>query len=206
MPQLEQVVSQEEVVYRPKKRDSAGRDEQQARAMDLPPREGSRDVFPGSKERIALGGNKPMPPPISQVDEGYAETIAATHAEYPRVMYHKAFRRDRDAAGKIVAGGELTPLQKADEVNPGYPVPLSLAQRNNVKGILSGHGDSQAVQAQHLFRTCFVPLDWNPEHPTPIKLSECQKQETELAKAGWVRTPAELNLPKPRTLEEESDE
>jgi hypothetical protein len=206
MPQLEQVVSQEEVVYRPKKRDSAGRDEQQVRAMDLPPASGDRAVFPGSKERIALGGNKPMPPPVSQVDEGYAARIAQDHSEYPRVFYHKAFRRERDAAGKIIPGGELFPLQKADEIHPKYPVPLSLAQRNNVKGIISGSGDSQAVQAQHLFQTCFVPLGWNPESPAPIDLALCRKQEAELAKAGWVRSPGELNLPKQRTVEEESDE
>jgi hypothetical protein len=206
MPQLEQVVSEQEIVFRPKRRDSAGRDEQQARAMDLPPRSGSRALYPGSKEHVALGGNAPQPQPISQADEAFAAGIAEVYAEYPRVMYHKAFKRERDAVGKIVPGGEIFPLQKADEVNPGYPVPLSLAQRNNVKGILAGSGDSQAIQAQHFYRTCFVPLDWNPENPAPIDLAECQKQEAELIQAGWVRTPSELNLPKAKTVEEESDE
>src|SRR5260370_18441317 len=158
MPQLEQVVSEQEVVYRPKKRDSAGRDEQQARAMDLPPASGFKAIYPGSREYTAIGGNKPMPPPISAVDEGYAATVAATYAEYPRVMYHKAFRRERDGAGKIVSGGDVFPLQKADEVDPGYPVPLSLAVRNNGKGILAGSGDAQSGHGQPLSRPVYCPL------------------------------------------------
>ncbi len=80
MPQLEQQITEQEIVFRPKKRDSAGRDEQQQRAMDLPPASGSRALVPGGKEHIALGGNKPMPPPLSVVDESYAATVAAAHA------------------------------------------------------------------------------------------------------------------------------
>src|SRR6266851_3741202 len=108
--ELEQQVTQESVIFRPKKRDSAGRDEQQARAMDTPPASGSKALYPGSREQIAIGGNKVMPPPISAVDEAYAEKVAETYAEYPRALYHKAFKRERDAAGKIIPGGEVTPL------------------------------------------------------------------------------------------------
>jgi hypothetical protein len=206
MPQLEQVVSEQAVVYRPKKRDSAGRDEQQARAMDLPPRSGSAALVPGGKEQIALGGNAPQPPPISQVDQQYAAGVAETYEEYPRVMYHKAFKRERDAAGKVVPGGEVFPLRTADAISPNYPVPLNIAERNGVKGTLSTSEGTPAIIGQHLYKTCFVPLDWNPEHQQPIDKALCQKQEAELLKAGWVRSPNELDLPKPKRLEEESDD
>ena len=43
--ELEQQITQESVIFRPKRRDSAGRDEQQARAMDLPPASGSKAYF-----------------------------------------------------------------------------------------------------------------------------------------------------------------
>lgn len=206
MPQLEQVVSQEQIVYRPKKRDSAGRDAATAASMDLPPRSGSRALYPGSREHVALGGNAPQPPAISQADEGYAATIAETYAEYPRVMYCKAFKRAKDATGKPIPGGEVLPTTQADEKNPGYPVPLDTALQHGVQGITIGASGSQSVREQHLWRTCFVPLNWNPESPAPIDLAECQKQEAQLIAVGWKRTPSELNLPKPRTIEAEADE
>jgi hypothetical protein len=206
MPQLEQVVSAEQIVYKPKKRDSAGRDAQTAASMDLPPRSGSRALYPGSKEHVALGGNAPQPPAISDADMSYAETVAETYAEYPRVLYHASFKRERDAAGKILAGGQVLPTIHADEKNPGYPVPLDVALQHGVKGIQIGGPGSQSIREQHLFKTCFVPLGWNPESPAPIDLELCQKQEAELLAAGWKRTPAELNLPTPKTVEQESDE
>ena len=198
MPQLEQVVSEQEVVFRPKKRDSAGRDEQQARAMDTQPASGSRALVPGGKEHIAIGGNKVMPPPISAVDEAYAATVAEAHAEYPRAMYHRAFKRERDAAGKIVSGGEVTPLASADPINPGYPVPANVAQRNGIKGILSTSEGSPAIIGQHLYKTCLVPSGW--QVGDKINLAACRKEEEVLLKAGWVRTPSELNLPKQKTV------
>lgn len=106
MPQLEQAISEQEVIFRPKKRDSAGRDEQQARAMDTPPASGSRALVPGGKEHIAIGGNKVMPPPISAVDEAYAATVAQAYAEYPKALYHRAFRRERDGSGKSFRAGK----------------------------------------------------------------------------------------------------
>ncbi len=206
MPQLEQVVSQEQIVYRPKKRDSCGRDAQTAASMDLPPRSGSRALYPGSKEHVALGGNRPQPPAISEADEGYAAGVAETYAQYPRIMYHAAFRRERDSNGHVIPGGQVFPTIHADEKNPGYPVPLDIAQQHGVKGIQIGGPGSQSVREQHLWKTCFVPLDWNPANPTPIDAALCKKQEEELSKSGWVLTPSELNLPKPQMLEHESDE
>src|SRR5215469_16442922 len=158
--ELEPQVSEQVVTYRPAKRDSAGRTEAQARSMDLPPASGSRPLFPGSKEQIALGGNKPMPPTISMVDEVYAEKIAAACAEYPRALYRRAFRRERDSAGKIVPNGEITPLASADAINPNYPVPMNVAQRNGIKGILATTEGSPAIIAQHLYRTRMVPDGW----------------------------------------------
>jgi hypothetical protein len=202
--ELEQQVTQEAVVFRPKKRDSAGRDEQQVRAMDTPPASGSKALYPGSKEHIAIGGNKVMPPPISAVDEAYAATIAEHHADYPRALYHRAFRRERDAAGKIVPGGEVTPLATADPISPNYPLPANVAQRNGVKGVLSTSEGSPAIIGQHLYRTCMVPAGWQPGDK--INLAACKKEEETLLKAAWVRTPGELNLPQPKTVEQESDE
>lgn len=202
--ELEQQLTQESVIFRPKKRDSAGRDEQQQRAMDTPPASGSKALYPGSKEHIAIGGNKVMPPPISAVDESYATVVAEAHAEYPRAFYHRAFRRERDAAGKIIPGGEVTPLATADAISPNYPVPANIAQRAGIKGIISTSEGSPAVIGQHLYRTCLVPSGW--QAGDKIDLAACKKEEAELLKAGWVRTPGELNLPKPKTIEEESDE
>lgn len=55
--ELEQQVTEQAVVFRPKKRDSAGRTQEVADSMDLPPREGARPKYPGSREYVALGGN-----------------------------------------------------------------------------------------------------------------------------------------------------
>jgi hypothetical protein len=202
--ELEQAVTQEAVVFRPKKRDSAGRDEQQQRAMDLPPASGTQSLYPGSKEQIALGGNKTMPPVISMVDEAYAEKVAETYAEYPKAFYHKAFKRERDAAGKIVPNGEVFPLATADALNPNYPVPANIAQRNGIKGIVATSEGSPAIIGQHLYRTCLVPAGWQPGDK--VNLAACKAEEEKLIKAGWVKHPADLNLPTPRTLEQESDE
>jgi hypothetical protein len=202
--ELEQQVTQESVVFRPKKRDSAGRDEQQQRAMDLPPASGSKALYPGSKEHVAIGGNKVMPPPLSALDEGYAASVAEAHAEYPRALYHKAFKRERDAAGKIVPNGDVTPLPTADAISPNYPVPMNIAQRAGIKGIVSTSEGSPAIIGQHLYRTCLVPAGWQPGDK--VNVAACRKEEEALLKAGWVRSPNELNLPAPRTVEQESDE
>jgi hypothetical protein len=202
--ELEQVITEQEVRYRPKKRDQAGRDEQQQRAMDLPPASGSKALYPGSKEHVAIGGNKVMPPPLSAIDESYAATIAEVFADYPRALYHKAFKRERDAAGKIVPDGEVLPLPTADAISPNYPTPMNVAQRAGIKGVVATSEGSPAIIGQHLYRTCLVPAGWKPGDK--IDLAACQKEEAALLKAGWVRSPNELNLPKPQTIEEESDE
>ena len=209
MPQLERIEEAEVIQYRPKPRDSAGRTKEVADSMDLPPREGARPKFQGSREYVALGGNKPMPPPISVEDEQYAEGVAEAYAQYPAIMYHKALKREKDANGKPIPNGEAFPLSTADEVNPGYPIPFSMGSRDGVpfvKGKIEGISDARAIKAQHLFKTRFIPLDWDPQNPKPIDLALCKKQEAELAKAGWVRNPNDLNLPKPKTVEEESEE
>lgn len=113
--------------------------------MDLPPREGARPKYPGSREYVALGGNAPQPPIISMVDQSYAEKVAEAYAEYPRALYHKAFKRERDAAGKIVPNGEVNPLPTADAISPNYPTPLNMAERNGVKGIISTSEGSPAI-------------------------------------------------------------
>ena len=209
MPQLERIEDPEVIRYRPQKRDSAGRTKEVADSMDLPPREGARPKFQGSREYVALGGNKPMPPPISVEDEAYAVGVAEEYQEYPRVMYHKAFKREKDASGKPIPNGEPFPLATADELNPGYPVPFSMGSRDGVpfvKGKVEGISDARAIREQHLFKTRFVPLDWDPQNPRPIDLALCKKQEAELAKAGWVRNPNDLHLPAPKSVEEESEE
>lgn len=162
--ELEPVTSEQTIVYKPQRRDSAGRTEQQQRAMDLPPASGLRPLYPGSKEQIALGGNAPQALVISMVDEAYAEKVAETYAEFPRALYKKAFRRERDAAGRIVPGGEVTPLATADPIAPNYPVPLNVAQRNSITCHDGG-------QPSHLYRTCLVPAGWQagdrmPKHTT----------------------------------------
>lgn len=202
--ELEPVVSEQTIVYKPQKRDSAGRDKRTADAMDLSPREGSRPLYPGSKEQVALGGNKPMPPVISMVDEAYAEKVAETYGEYPRAFYRKAFKRERDATGKIVPNGEVFPLPTADAINPNYPVPMNIAERNHVKGIVANSEGSPAIIGQHLYKTCLVPAGWQPGDK--INLKACREEEAALIKAGWVKNPNELNLPKPTTIEQESDE
>lgn len=202
--ELEQQITEQTVIYRPAKRDSAGRTEQQQRAMDLPPASGSRPLYPGSKEQIALGGNAPQPAVLSLVDEAYAEKVAETYAEYPRALYRKAFRRERDAAGKIVPNGEVFPLSTADAINPNYPVPLNIAQRTGIKGIVATSEGSPAIIGQHLYRTCLVPAGW--QAGDKINLKACREEEAALIKAGWVTDPNELKLPKPTTIEQESDE
>lgn len=129
----EQQVTEQAVVFRPKKRDSAGRTQEVADSMDLPPREGARPKYPGLREYVALGGNAPQPPIISMVDQSYAEKVAKANAEYPRALYHKAFKRERDAAGKIVPNGEVNPLPTADAISPNYPTPLNMAERNGLR-------------------------------------------------------------------------
>ena len=161
-------------------------------------------TLPGSKEQIALGGNAPQPPVISMVDKEYAEKIAEAHSEYPRALYKKAFRRERDSAGKIVPNGEVTPIATADAINPNYPVPLNIAQRQGIKGILATTEGSPAIIGQHLYRTCLVPAGWRPGDK--IDLKACQAEEKALLAKGWVKNPNELNLPKPQTVEQESDE
>ena len=202
--ELEQQVTEQSVVYKPKKRDSAGRTEQQARAMDLAPASGSRPLYPGSKEQIAIGGNAPQPPVLSMVDEEYAARVGEAYAEYPRALYHKAFKRERDAAGKIVPNGEVFPLKTADAISPNYPTPLNMAERNGIKGVLSTSEGSPAIIGQHLYRTCLVPAGWQPGDK--IDLKACQAEEKALIAKGWVKNPNELNLPKPATIEQESDE
>lgn len=98
----------------------------------------------------------------------------------------------------------MTPLAAADAINPNYPIPANVAQRNGVKGILSTSEGSPAIIGQHLYRTCLVPSGW--QVGDKINLAACRKEEEALLKAGWVRTPGELNLPKQKTVEEESDE
>jgi hypothetical protein len=192
--ELEQQVSAQQIVFKPKKLDSCRRDEETARAMDLPPRPGSRETFPGSGKLVALGGNRPQPPQINQIDENYAAAVAETFSEYPRVMYHKAYRKGPD--------GQAIPLRQADEKNPGYPIPADMAAQNGVLGITSGARDSQAIKEQFLYKTCFIPLGWDQSNPAPIDLALCKKQEADLMKSGWVRNPADLKLPAAQTIEE----
>jgi len=173
--------------------------------MDLPPRPGqSAEIINGKEVIRAKGGNAPQPVTLSQKDEAYALKVAETYAEYPRVLFHKAFKRERDAAGKVVPGGEVVPLSTADAISPNYPVPLNIAQRNGIQGIVSTSEGSPAIIGQHLYRTRLVPAGW--QAGDKVDLAACKREEVELAKQGWVRTPGELNLPKAKTVEEESDE
>jgi hypothetical protein len=118
-------------------------------------------------------------------------------------LYHRAFKRERDAAGKIVPDGEVFPLPTADAIAPNYPIPANIAQRAGIKGILSTSEGSPAIIGQHLYRTCLVPSTWQPGDK--IDLAACKKEEADLTKAGWVRHPDELKLPQRKTVEEESD-
>jgi len=142
---------------------------------------------------------------LSEPDSEYARITAEVYALYPRVLYHRALRLERDAEGKIVPDGEVFPLESADVALPNYPIPIDVARRNGVKGVVTHSEGSDAIVWQRPYRTCFVPTDWDPQNPRPINLDECQKQEAALIEAGWKRTPSELDLPTRKTVEEESD-
>jgi hypothetical protein len=201
MPQLEQVSNEQDIVYKPQRKDAAGRTAAVAASMDLPPASGSRPLVPGGKERVAIGGNKVMPPILSLVDEAYAEAVAETYEQYPKAFYHRALKFPKGPDGKPIPGAEPIPLKTADEVNPNYPVPFKIATELGVKGVLTG--DSQAVKEQHYYKTRLVPHGW--QVGDKIDMAACKREEAELLKAGWVDNPSKLNLPAGRTLEEESE-
>lgn len=100
--------------------------------------------------------------------------------------------------------GEVFPLKTADAISPNYPTPLNMAERNGIKGVLSTSEGSPAIIGQHLYKTCLVPAGWQPGDK--LNLKACREEEAALLKAGWVKNPNELNLPKHTTIEQESDE
>jgi hypothetical protein len=154
-------------------RDSAGRTDAQIRAMEQ---------------------NDPKPPYITGTDRLYAEQVAAENANYPKVMYKLAVKE------KKAPDGSLEYIYKGDRINPNYPMPYALAIENGFHGQVTGHGSDKGVNVVHPYATCFVPIGWDPNFPTPIDEADCKKDEAKLAKDGWMDSPNKLNLPE-RTIE-----
>jgi hypothetical protein len=165
------------VVMRPKNnemvlvrevRDSAGRTDQQVRAMEQ---------------------NDPEPPHISATDRLYAEQIAMENAVWPKVMYHLAVKWPKKD-GKPDTTAE--PILNGDRINPNYPMPYALALENGFQGQITGHGTDKAVNVVHPYKTCFVPIGWDPLFPMAIDEKECAAQVVKLEKEGWVDHPSKL--------------
>ena len=177
MPVVRMQPRNNEMILIRETRDSAGRDDKQVWAMEQ---------------------NDPKPPRIQGVDKLYAEQVAAEQAIYPKVMYHLAIKRKVGADGKPDLAAE--PIFKGDRVNPNYPMPYALAIENGFQGQVTGHGSDKGVNIVHPYKTCFIPIGWDPLFPTPIDEVDCKKDEAKLLKDGWVDNPGKLDLPS-RTVE-----
>lgn len=173
MPVVRMQPRNSEMVLIRETRDSAGRTDEQIRAMEQ---------------------NDPKPPYITGTDRLYAEQIREEWSIYPKVLYHKALKE------KKAPDGAVEYILKGDRVNPNYPMPYALAIENGFQGQVTGHGSDKGVNIVHPYKTCFVPIGWDPQFPVPIDLADCKKDEAKLLKEGWVDHPSKLELPE-RTVE-----
>lgn len=172
MPVVRMQPRNNEMVLIRETRDSAGRTDAQIRAMEL---------------------NDPKPPHITGTDKLYAEQIRDEQAVYPKVLYKLAVKHKKGPDGKPDPNSE--PVFKGDRINPNYPMPYALAIENGFHGQITGHGSDKGVNIVHPYTTCFVPIGWDPQFPTPIDEADCKKDEAKLAKEGWFAHPGMLNLP-----------
>jgi hypothetical protein len=171
MPVVRMQPRNNEMVLIREVRDSAGRTDAQIRAMEQ---------------------NDPKPPYITGTDRLYAEQIAAENKLYPKVLYRLAIRYKKGTDGKP---NLEEPIYKGDRINPNYPMPYALAIENGYQGQVTGHGSDKGVNIVHPYETCYVPIGWDPNFPTPIDEADCKKDEAKLAKDGWVDSPNKLELP-----------
>lgn len=150
---------------------------------------------------IAMEQNDPKPPRIGATDKLYAEQIAHEWREYPKVLYKTAVKWPKGPDGK--PNKEAEPILKGDRVNPNYPMPYNLAVENGFQGQVTGHGSDKGINIVHPYKTCFVPIGWDPQFPVPIDVAECKKDEAKLLKEGWVLDPNKLEgLPEKASEEE----
>ena len=171
MPVVRMQPRNSEMVLIREVRDTAGRTDEQIRAMEQ---------------------NDPKPPYITGTDKLYAEQIREEWTVYPKVMYHKAYKE------KTLADGTIEFVFRGDRVNPNYPMPYALAIEAGLQGQITGHGSDKGINVVYPYKTCFVPIGWDPNFPVPIDLADCKKDEAKLRKDGWVDDPNKLeNLPKP---------
>ena len=177
MPVVRMQPRNNEMVLVREVRDSAGRTDKQVWEMEQ---------------------NDPKPPRIQGTDKLYAEQIAEEWKNYPRVMYKLAIKHKKGPDGKADPNAE--PIFKGDRINPNYPMPYNLAIENGFQGQVTGHGSDRGINIVHPYVTCYVPLGWDPNFPTPINETECRKDQQKLEKEGWVDMPSKLNLPE-RTVE-----
>lgn len=168
MPVVRMVPRNSEMVIMREVRDSAGRTDEQV---------------------IAMEANDPKPPRMTGVDALYAEQIREEWAVYPKIMYHLAVKE------KKLADGNVEYIFKGDRINPNYPMPYALAVENGFYGQVTGHGSDKGVNIVHPYKTCFVPIGWDPNFPVTIDLTACKKDEAKLKKEGWVDNPNDLNVP-----------
>lgn len=133
----------------------------------------------------AMEQNDPKPPYITGTDRLYAEQVQVENKNYPKVMYRVAVKLNK--AGESV--------YKGDRINPNYPMPYALAIENGYQGQVTGHGSDKGVNIVHPYETCYVPIGWDPNFPTPIDETDCKKDEAKLAKDGWVGNPNDMKLP-----------
>jgi hypothetical protein len=171
MPVVRMQPRNNEMVLIRETRDSAGRTDAQIRAMEQ---------------------NDPKPPYITGTDKLYADQIRDEQAQYPKVMYKLEVKYKNGPDGKP----DLTnPLYKGDRINPNYPMPYALAIENGYQGQVTGHGSDKGINIVHPYKTCFVPIGWDPQFPVPIDEVDCKKDEAKLAKEGWTDHPSKLNIP-----------
>lgn len=169
MPVVRMQPRNSEMVLIREVRDTAGRTDEQIRAMEQ---------------------NDPKPPYITGTDRLYADQIADEWKVYPKVMYHLAVKE------KKAADGTVEYILKGDRINPNYPMPYALAMENGFQGQITGHGSDKGVNVVHPYKTCYVPLNWDPNFPVSIDFDACRKDEANLAAKGWVDNPNKLNIPK----------
>lgn len=169
MPVVRMQPRNSEMVLIREVRDSAGRTDEQIRAMEQ---------------------NDPKPPYITGTDKLYADQIREEYALYPKVMYQLAVKHKNGPDGK-----PIETIFRGDRINPNYPMPYALAIENGFQGQVTGHGSDKGINVVHPYKTCFVPINWDPNFPQTIDPEQCQKEEQKLIKAGWVDHPNKLPLP-----------
>lgn len=171
MPVVRMQPRNNEMVLIREVRDSAGRTDAQIRAMEQ---------------------NDPKPPYITGTDKLYADQVAIEQAVYPKVMYKLSVKHKAGPDGKPDPNEVVF---KGDRVNPNYPMPYALAIENGFQGQVTGHGSDRGVNIVHPYKTCFVPIGWDPQFPVPVDEADCKKDEAKLAKDGWVDNPNKLEIP-----------